>query len=150
MSWGRKKKLQKQVCGGGTYSLIKLFGGEEVVSTGFALGFDRLINAIEELTEPKELEPVVKAYVAAISPETRGKAFEIAQNLRLADIPTEVDLSRKKFKKLLNYANKIGVKYTVLVGERDLEEGNVTVKNMESGEQELIAIDKVAEYIKNN
>lgn len=141
---------QKQVCGGGTYSLIKLFGGEEVVSTGFALGFDRLINAIEELTEPKELEPIVKAYVAAISPETRGKAFEIAQTLRLADIPTEVDLSRKKFKKLLNYANKIGVKYTVLVGERDLEDGNVTVKNMESGEQELIAIDKVAEYIKNN
>lgn len=141
---------QKQVCGGGTYSLIKLFGGEEVVSTGFALGFDRLINAIEELTEPKELEPIVKAYVAAISPETRGKAFEIAQILRLADIPAEVDLSRKKFKKLLNYANKIGVKYTVLVGERDLEEGNVTVKNMESGEQELIAIDKVAEFIKNN
>lgn len=141
---------QKQVCGGGTYSLIKLFGGEEVVSTGFALGFDRLINAIEELTEPKELEPIVKAYVAAISASTRGKAFEIAQTLRLADIPTEVDLSRKKFKKLLNYANKIGVKYTVLVGERDLEEGNVTVKNMESGEQELIAIDKVAEYIKNN
>lgn len=141
---------QKQVCGGGTYSLIKLFGGEEVVSTGFALGFDRLINAIEELTEPKELEPIVKAYVAAISPETRGKAFEIAQTLRLADIPTEVDLSRKKFKKLLNYANKIGVKYTVLVGERDLEEGNVTIKNMDSGEQELIAIDKVAEYIKNN
>ena len=97
---------QKQVCGGGTYSLIKLFGGEEVVSTGFALGFDRLINAIEELTEPKELEPIVKAYVAAISPETRGKAFEIAQILRLADIPAEVDLSRKKFKKLLNYANK--------------------------------------------
>ena len=141
---------QKQVCGGGTYSLIKLFGGEEVVSTGFALGFDRLINAIEELTEPKELEPVVKAYVAAISPETRGKAFEIAQTLRLADIPTEVDLSRKKFKKLLNYANKIGVKYTVLVGERDLEEGKVTVKNMESGDQELMAIDDVAEFIKNN
>ncbi|MDO5850343.1 MAG: histidine--tRNA ligase [Methanobacteriaceae archaeon] len=141
---------QKQICGGGTYSLIKLFGGEEVVSTGFALGFDRLINAIEELTEAKELEPTVKAYVAAISPETRKKAFEIAQNLRLADIPTEVDLSRKKFKKLLNYANKIGVKYTILVGERDLEEGNVTVKNMESGDQELIAIDEVAEYIKNN
>lgn len=141
---------QKQVCGGGTYSLIKLFGGEEVVSTGFALGFDRLINAIEELTEPKELEPMVKAYVAAISPSTRGKAFEIAQTLRLENIPTEVDLSRKKFKKLLAYANKIGVKYTVLVGERDLEESKVTIKNMESGNQELVDIDKVAEYIKNN
>ena len=45
---------QKQVCGGGTYSLIKVFGGQEVESTGFALGFDRLMNAIEELTEKEK------------------------------------------------------------------------------------------------
>ncbi|MCQ2977863.1 MAG: histidine--tRNA ligase [archaeon] len=139
---------QKQVCGGGTYSLIKLFGGEEVVSTGFALGFDRLINAIEELTGKKELEPRITAYVAAISESTRGKAFEITQKLRLSDIPTDVDLSRKKFKKLLAYADKIGVKFTVLVGERDLEDNKVTIKNMETGEQELVAIDDVADYIK--
>lgn len=139
---------QKQVCGGGTYSLIKLFGGEEVVSTGFALGFDRLINAIEELTGKKELEPRITAYVAAISESTRGKAFEITQKLRLSDIPTDVDLSRKKFKKLLAYADKIGVKFTVLVGERDLEDNKVTIKNMETGEQELVSIDDVADYIK--
>ena len=139
---------QKQVCGGGTYSLIKLFGGEEVVSTGFALGFDRLINAIEELTGKKELEPRITAYVAAISESTRGKAFEITQKLRLSNIPTDVDLSRKKFKKLLAYADKIGVKFTVLVGERDLEDNKVTIKNMETGEQELVAIDDVADYIK--
>lgn len=141
---------QKQVCGGGTYNLVKLFGGEDVVSTGFALGFDRLMNAIEELNGKAEIEPIVKAYVAAISDSTRHDAFSIAQNLRKADIPTEVDLSRKKFKKLLSYANKIGVKYTVLVGERDLEEGKVTVKNMESGEQELVPVDEVANYIKEN
>lgn len=139
---------QKQVCGGGTYSLIKLFCGEEVVSTGFALGFDRLINAIEELTGKKELEPRITAYVAAISESTRGKAFEITQKLRLSNIPTDVDLSRKKFKKLLAYADKIGVKFTVLVGERDLEDNKVTIKNMDTGEQELVAIDDVADYIK--
>lgn len=141
---------QKQVCGGGTYSLIKLFGGEEVVSTGFAFGFDRLMNAIEELTEKKEIKPIVNTYVAAISESTRQKAFEIAQNLRISNIPTEVDLSRKKFKKLLSYANKIHAKYVVLVGERDLEENKVTIKNMERGEQELVNINKVADFIKNN
>ena len=66
-----------------------------------------------------------------------------------ADIPTEVDLSRKKFKKILSYANKLNVKNVVLVGERDLEEGNVTVKDMESGEQEIVAVGDVAEYIKS-
>ena len=140
---------QKQVCGGGTYNLVKLFGGEDVVSTGFALGFDRLMNAIEELNGKPELEPIVSTYVAAISDSTRHDAFNIAQTLRKADIPTEVDLSRKKFKKILAYANKIDVKYTVLVGERDLEEGKVTVKDMLSGEQELVDIDNVVDYIKD-
>ena len=141
---------QKQVCGGGTYNLVKLFGGEDVASTGFALGFDRLMNAIEELGGKKELPPMVNTYVAAISDSTRQKAFEITQNLRNADIPTEVDLSRKKFKKILSYANKLNVKNVVLVGERDLEEGNVTVKDMESGEQEIVPVGDVAEYIKSN
>jgi len=140
---------QKQVCGGGTYSLIKVFGGEEVISTGFALGFDRLMNAIEELTEEKEEKPIVNTYVAAISDSTRQKAFEIAQDLRKSNIPTEVDLSRKKFKKLLNYANKINVENVVLVGERDLENNQVTIKDMSSGEQELIAIEDIVDYIKS-
>lgn len=140
---------QKQVCGGGTYNLVKLFGGEDVASTGFALGFDRLMNAIEELGGKKELPPMVNTYVAAISDSTRQKAFEITQNLRNANIPTEVDLSRKKFKKILSYANKLNVKNVVLVGERDLEDGKVTVKDMESGEQEIVPVGDVAEYIKS-
>ena len=106
------------------------------------------MNAIEELNGKPELEPIVSTYVAAISDSTRHNAFSIAQDLRKANIPTEVDLSRKKFKKILAYANKIDVKYTVLVGERDLEEGKVTVKDMVSGEQEMVDIDKVVDYIK--
>ena len=139
---------QKQVCGGGTYNLVKLFGGEDVVSTGFALGFDRLMNAIEELNGKMELEPIVSTYVAAISDSTRHEAFKIAQTLRKDNIATEVDLSRKKFKKILAYANKIGVKYAVLVGERDLEDGKVTVKNMKTGEQGQMPINEVAPFIK--
>lgn len=139
---------QKQVCGGGTYSLIKVFGGEEVESTGFAFGFDRLINAIKDLNEKKAKDSYIDVYVAPISKETRPKAFEITQNLRKEGIKTEVDLSRRKFKKLLNYANNLNVENVVLVGKKDLDENKVTIKNMTTGEQELVEINKIVSYLK--
>ncbi|WP_409200260.1 histidine--tRNA ligase [Methanobrevibacter sp. DSM 116169] len=141
---------QKQVCGGGSYSLIKIFGGEEISSTGFAFGFDRLMNAIEELNDNNEIKSSVDIYVAPFSNETRSKSYEIAQTLRSEGIKTEIDLSRKKFKKLLNHANNLNVKYVVLVGEDELKNNQVTIKDMESGEQELVKLDEIIDYIKRN
>ena len=139
---------QKQVCGGGTYSLIKVFGGQEVESTGFALGFDRLMNAIEELTEKEEKKSHLDVYVAPISADVRLKAYEITQTLRRAGFRCDVDLNNKKFKKLMNYADQIKVPKMVIIGKNDLEEGNVTVKDMQSGNQEQIAIENIADYLK--
>ena len=139
---------QKQVCGGGTYSLIKVFGGEEIESTGFAFGFDRLMNAIEELNGEKELKPYLDVFVAPINDETRQKSFEITQTLRKNGIATDVDLNRKKFKKLMNHANNINVGKVVIVGKKDLDEGKVTVKDMNSGAQELVSLDSLVDYIK--
>lgn len=139
---------QKQVCGGGTYSLIKVFGGQEVESTGFAFGFDRLMNALEELNDKKELKSHLDVFVAPINDETRQKAFEITQSLRKAGIASDVDLNRKKFKKLMNYANNLKVGHMVIVGAKDLEEGKVTVKDMESGEQSQIELENLITYIK--
>ena len=90
---------QKQVAGGGSYNLVELFGGEKVESTGFAFGFDRLMNAIEELKEKKSISSHIDVYVAPINDKTRLKSFEIAQNLRNNGIKTEVDILSKKFKK---------------------------------------------------
>ena len=139
---------QKQICGGGSYSLIKVFGGEEVESTGFALGFDRLMNAIEELTNAEELPSHLDVYVAPISAEVRSKAYEITQLLRKEGIKTDVDLNGKKFKKLMNYADKIKVPKIIIIGANDLSENKVTVKDMNSGNQELIDIDNLLSYIK--
>lgn len=141
---------QKQVCGGGTYSLIKVFGGQEIESTGFAFGFDRLMNAIEELQEEKELESHIDIYVAPINDSVRGKAFEIAQILRRNGIRSDVDLNRKKFKKLMNHANNLKVKKVAIIGPKDLEENKITLKDMESGNQEQIAIDELVNTIKGN
>ena len=139
---------QKQVCGGGTYSLIKVFGGQEVESTGFALGFDRLMNAIEELTEKEEAKSHLDVYVAPISADVRLKAYEITQTLRRAGFRCDVDLNNKKFKKLMNYADKIKVPKMIIIGKNDLEENKVTVKDMQSGDQEQISIDDIADYLK--
>ena len=141
---------QKQICGGGSYSLVKVFGGQEVESTGFALGFDRLMNAIEELTDKKELPPYLDVYVAPISEDVRLKAYEIAQLLRSEGIKVDVDLNGKKFKKLMNYADKIKVPRIAIVGAKDLAENKITIKDMESGSQELVDIDNIADYIKGD
>ena len=139
---------QKQICGGGSYSLVKVFGGQEVESTGFALGFDRLMNAIEELTDKEELPSHLDVYVAPISKDMQTKAFEITQMLRANGIKTDVDLNGKKFKKLMNYADKIKVPKIIIVGAKDLEEGKVTVKDMVSGDQEIVELDKLITCLK--
>ena len=139
---------QKQICGGGSYSLVKLFGGQEVESTGFALGFDRLMNAIEEPTDAEELPSHPDIYVAPISQRVRPKAYEITQTLRKNNIKVDVDLNGKKFKKLMNYADKIKVPKIAIIGEKDLEEGKITIKDMVSGEQELVDIENIITYIK--
>ena len=139
---------QKQICGGGSYSLVKVFGGQEVESTGFALGFDRLMNAVEELTEKEELPPHLDIYVAPISKDVRSKAYEITQLLRRNGIRADVDLNGKKFKKLMNYADKINVEKIAIIGSKDLDEGKITIKDMVSGEQELIDVDEIIDYLK--
>lgn len=135
---------QKQISGGGTYNLIEIFGGEKVESTGFAFGFDRLVECVRLCGAKKTLPKTVDVYVAPISKEVKLKAFEIAQILRKNRIKTDVDLVGRKLKKVLSQANNLQAGYVVLVGQRDLDEGKVTLKDMESGNQELVEIERLS------
>jgi histidyl-tRNA synthetase len=139
---------QKQISGGGTYNLIEVFGGENVESTGFAFGFDRVMEALKKQEKSIESEGSVEVFVAPIKEDLKLKAFEIAQKLRKNDIATDVDLVGKKLKKILSYADNTGIKYVVLVGARDLEEGKVTVKDMALGEQENVDLETIASHLK--
>ncbi len=138
---------QKQISGGGTYNLIEIFGGEKVESTGFAFGFDRLVECVRLCGKEKSLPKTVNVYVAPISKELKLKAFEIAQILRRQGIKTDVDLVGRKLKKVLSQANNLQADYVILVGKRDLEEDKVTIKDMKSGEQELVGIKNLAQEI---
>ncbi|MBP1945735.1 histidine--tRNA ligase [Methanobacterium petrolearium] len=138
---------QKQISGGGTYNLIEIFGGEKVESTGFAFGFDRVMESLKIQKTQPALKSRVEVFVAPISTETKLKAFEIAQKLRKNNITTDVELVGRKLKKILSFADNSGAKFVVLVGARDLEEGKITLKDMESGDQEQIPIKNITSVL---
>ncbi len=139
---------QKQISGGGTYNLIEVFGGENVESTGFAFGFDRVMEALKKQKTIVESKGSVEVFVTPIKKDLKLKAFELAQNLRKEGIPTDVDLVGKKLKKILSHADNMKINYVLIVGARELEEGKVTLKDMKAGEQELIDIGNMAAHIK--
>jgi histidyl-tRNA synthetase len=139
---------QKQISGGGTYNLIELFGGENVESTGFAFGFDRLVECVKKCTIKKPQTKTLDVFVAPISKNMKLNAFKIAQVLRKYNIKTDVDLVGRKLKKILSQADSLGARYVILVGERDFEEGKITLKDMESHEQELVDILEIITFFK--
>jgi len=143
-----KLGAEKQVCGGGSYSLSELFGGEKVFSTGFAIGFDRTLIALakEGFEAPKRR---VEVHVVPVGDVSRSKAFEITAMLRKEGIRADVDLMRRNLAKNLKYADSIGARRAVILGEKELGLGAVTVRDMVSGEQSTIPIGDLPGYIKS-
>ncbi|MCS3923340.1 histidine--tRNA ligase [Methanosalsum natronophilum] len=131
---------QNQVCGGGSYQLIKLFGGGDVPSTGFGIGFDRLMQ-ICDLVCPKP-----KNLMIISTDNTRSEAIKIGQRLREI-VPTQVDLMHRNFKAQLSHANNIGADHVLIVGEKELELGKFTLKDMNTGYQETIHIDDIIDRL---
>jgi histidyl-tRNA synthetase len=128
---------EKQVCGGGSYSLTELFGGEKTFSTGFAIGFDRILLALEREGMKAPLKNVM-AYVIPVSESMRHAAFKITAELRSNGIPADVDLMRRNLGKNFKYADAIGAKFVVIVGEKEAALGSVTVRDLKTGEQRLV------------
>lgn len=137
-----------QICGGGRYdNLIGLFSGKAVPSVGFAFGFERVIEAAKSqgITFKTKKQ---KTIIAPTTEDLKRDAIKIASDLRCAGIEAEVDLMGRSFKKILEYANKADADCILIVGEKELKENTVGVKNMRTGEQKNIGISEIAEYLK--
>ncbi len=131
---------QKQVCGGGSYQLIQLFGGGDVPSTGFGIGFDRIMEIC-----PLTL-PAPKTLVFISKPDVHLEAVGFANELKKY-VPVHIDLMERNFKAQLSYANTINADYVVIVGEKELEAGKLTLRDMVSGEQELLTLEEIIEKV---
>ncbi len=137
---------EKQICGGGSYTLSELFGGEKVFSTGFGVGFDRILLAIEKEGQTYKNEGIT-AYVLPVSEDVKMDACRIAAKLRSAGIPTDIEIMGRKMGKAMKYASGLDVRYAVIVGAQELEQDSVTVRDMESGEQRLVKIDSLVDEL---
>ncbi|MEA4977180.1 MAG: histidine--tRNA ligase [Methanomassiliicoccaceae archaeon] len=137
---------EKQICGGGSYTLSELFGGEKVFSTGFAIGFDRILLAMEKEGIPYE-QMGIDVYVVPVSDDVRIKATEITAMLRKAGISCDMDIMGRKMAKALKYASSARAKFAVIVGKAELEADSVTLRDMESGDQDTVSISELVSVI---
>lgn len=135
---------EKQICGGGEYELISLFGGRENATAGFALGFDRTILAAE-LEGHVFPVPSLDYYVIPVNESMLPSAFEITQHLRSKGVTVDIDLLRRGIGKALKYANAINAQQVIIVGPQELHKQSVTVRDMKTGDQKLVPIEKLKE-----
>lgn len=139
---------EKQLCGGGAYELIKLFGGKETPTSGFAIGVDRTILAMD--TENiSQTPPQPQAYIIPVNETTISQALTLAHTLRNHNISTDIDLQRRGIGKALKYANTKHYQYILILGPQELEQQSVTLRNMKTGKQELIPLKKIHTKIPN-
>jgi len=142
-----KLGAEKQICGGGSYSLAELFGGEKVFSTGFAIGFDRTLLALrtEGAALPQER---LTAFVVPVNDKMRGHAFKLVSEMRRAGISADIDLMRRNVGKNLKFAASVKAKYAIIVGEKELESASVTLRDLSSGEQSLVSMADIVAKLK--
>lgn len=132
---------QRQICGGGSYELAKLFGGERVPATGFAIGFDRICELVGEGGEKRVIFAVVNL------PGCESFAFELARKIRNSGFVAIVDVMGRSLKKQLSYANDVKADYAVVIGEEELREGVVKLKNLSNGEQIRVRIEELTTFL---
>ena len=139
---------EKQICGGGSYTLSELFGGEKVFSTGFAVGFDRILLATEKEGQTYEKEGI-DAYVVPVSDDVRLESAKIVTMLRDEGLRSDIDIMGRKMAKAMKYASITGAKNVIIIGAKELESCSVTVRDMVSGEQKVIKIENLVEELKS-
>ena len=134
--------------GGGRYDgLASLLGGRETPAVGFAIGVERVIMALHKnkIEIPKIEKPDI--YVAQLGLEARKKALKIFEYLRKEDFKAIENMSKKGLRDQLDIAHRKGVKYTLILGQKEINDNTVLIRDMESGVQEIIDINKVKKEI---
>lgn len=133
------------VCGGGRYdNLINTLAGIEEPGIGFGIGLERLMLAIDSENIDKSISTSPE-YVIIPAGENvpYEKIYAIAKMLRNSGKTVVVDIMNRNFKSLIKYANKINAKYALILGEDELKNEAVTVKNMASGDQRTVKISEL-------
>ncbi|MDO8495945.1 MAG: histidine--tRNA ligase [bacterium] len=136
--------------GGGRYDrLIDMLGGPKTPAAGWGLGIDRLVLALKQnnINVPDiGLKP--KVFLVQLGDAAKRKSLVLFENLRKAGIEVKSSLGRDSIKSQLRIANRLGVKYTLIFGQKEALEGTIIIREMDTGIQETILLDKIVDAMK--
>lgn len=134
---------QGTVCGGGRYDgLIEELGGKHMPSLGFAMGLERLLMVMDAQGIAIPDDDKCALYIATMGDDAKVKAFELLRRVRECGLIAETDVVGRGLRAQMKYADKIGAKYSLVLGDNELSDNKAKVKNMETGEQTELALDE--------
>ena len=138
---------QGTVCGGGRYNnLVEQVGGKPCPAVGFGMGLERLILTLESLGLSVGEEEVPTLYIASLAQSAKDGIMVMANKLRSLGISTEIDLMDRSFKAQLKYANNIGAKYMIVLGDDEINTNIAKIKDMASGEETEIKLNEIEKF----
>ncbi len=140
---------QGTVCGGGRFDgLIEHFGGRPTPAIGFAMGLDRLVELLKD--SGKDVLSAPDAYLIAMGDKATKKALVLAEQLRdqLPFLRLVTNCGDGSYKAQFRRADKSGARYAIILGEEELEKVSVSIKDLRDGQQERVAQDEIAAWLK--
>ncbi len=139
---------QSTVCGGGRYDgLVSQMGGPSVPSLGFGMGLERLMMVLENQGTELPLAPTCDLYIATMGEKAGIKAFQICSELREEGYSAETDICARGLKAQMKFANKISAKYSLVLGDNEIENGKAKLKDMAEGTETEIKLDEIVEEL---
>ena len=138
------------LCGGGRYNgLLQLLDGPDETGIGFALSIERLLMALDEEGISLDVSEDFDLFVVTMGEDADRYAVKLINDLRRNGIKVDKDYLNRKIKGQMKQADRFNAKYTVVIGDQELENNEIGVKNMISGESENVQLDELVNYFKS-
>ena len=139
---------QSTVCGGGRYDgLIAQMGGPQTPSLGFAMGIERLMMVLKAQNAELPEAPTCDLFIATLGENATLKASALCKELRDEGYKAETDICGRGLKAQMKYANKIGAKFTLVLGDNEVENGKASLKNMSNSSEKEINLNELTEEL---
>lgn len=149
--WPEDEGLKKNaLAGGGRYDkLVELLGGQKTPALGWAIGVDRVVDYLKkkEIKIPR-FKPEPKIFLAQLGDLAKKRSLILFEQFRKAGIPLKASFTRDSIKSQLRIANRLGVRFTLILGQREALDGNIILRDMESSVQETVPLEGIVEVVK--
>ena len=135
--------------GGGRYDgLVRLLGGKDVPASGAAAGVERIVGLLREMQLVSTPEPAAEVFLAQLGDLSKKKSLKLLEDFRKAKIQVAESLGRDSLRTQLARADKLKVAYTLILGQKEVHDGTIIIRDMDSGNQEIVDQNKLIAEIK--